>query len=423
MENHCFISKALLDWGYLNARTIVYFMEVNRTYRYRLYPKRETEQMMLETLESCRQTYNEMLDICQSTYEMTGKGLTRFDMNKCIRHGIDFDISQVHSQVLQNVNDRIAKAYANFFRRVKEKQSGKSIDVGYPRYKKYYKSFTYPHTGFKMENNTLYMSKIGVVQIRIGRKQNRINGKIKTLTIKRESSGKWFACFSCIDNIQEKPKVNDKKIGIDVGLEHFANLSDGTMVDNPRFLIRSERRLAKLQRRLSRTKKGSIGREEARLKVAILHERISNQRIDFLHKLSCHIVKEYGFIAIEDLNIKSMVRHPYLAKHISDASWGTFANMLRYKAESAGAELVEVNPSGTSQICSQCRNDVPKTLAQRWHRCPYCGIEMHRDLNASINILTEGTSGKYACGDGSPALEICEHSPSMNQEATQLVGW
>jgi putative transposase len=321
------------------------------------------------------------------------------------------------------VNDRIAKAYANFFRRVKEKQSGKHIEVGYPRHKKYYKSFTYPQDGFKLENNFLIISKIGIVQIRIGRRQNRIQGQIKTLTIKREPSGKWFACFSCIENVPEKQKINDKQIGIDVGLEHFANLSDGTVVDNPRFLIQSERRLAMLQRRLSRTEKGSMGRKDARLRVAVLHEKIANQRRDFLHKLSCHIVKNYGFIAIEDLNIKSMVRHPYLAKHISDASWGMFGRMVHYKAESAGSELAEVNPRKTSQMCSQCKNTVPKTLAQRWHRCPYCGIEMHRDLNASINILTEGTSGKYACGDWSPALALREHSQSMNQEATQLVGW
>jgi putative transposase len=397
-------------------------MEVKRTYRYRLYPKRETEKKMLDTLESCRQTYNEMLNICQSTYEMTGKGLTRFDMNKCIRHGIDFDISQVHSQVLQNVNDRIAKAYANFFRRVKEKQTGKSIEVGYPRHKKYYKSFAYPQSGYELVNNKLRLSKIGNVHVRIGRKQNRIKGEIKTLTIKREPSGKWFACFSCIENTKEKTKVNDKKIGIDVGLEHFANMSDGTVIDNPRFLIQSEKRLAILQRRLSRTNKGSKNRNTARLKVAIMHEKIVNQRRDFLHKLSCHIVKEYGFIAIEDLNIKSMVRHPYLAKHISDASWGAFGNMVRYKAESANGELSEVNPRKTSQMCSQCKNEVPKTLAQRWHRCPYCGIELHRDLNAAKNILTVGTTG-IACGDWSPALEVREHSQSMNQEATQLVGW
>jgi putative transposase len=165
-----------------------------------------------------------------------------------------------------------------------------------------------------------------------------------------------------------------------------------------------------------------MGRKDARLKVAIMHEKIGNQRRDFLHKLSCHFVKNYGFIAVEDLNIKSMVRHPYLAKHICDASWGAFGRMVCYKAESANGELAKVNPRGTSQECSQCRNSVPKTLAQRWHHCPYCGLSLHRDLNSARNILTAGTAGN-ACGDGSSALASLEHSPSLNQEATQLVGW
>jgi putative transposase len=397
-------------------------MEVKRTYRYRLYPKKETQQKMSRTLEICRQVYNETLDICQSTYEMTGNGLTSFDMNKCIRYGIDADISMVHSQILQNINDRIAKSYANFFRRVKEKQTGKNVKVGYPRHKKYYKSFAYPQSGYKLVGGNLKLSKIGIVQVRIGKKQNRIQGKIKTLTIKREPSGKWFACFSCIENIAEKRRINDKKIGMDVGLEHFATFSDGTMIDNPRFLVQSEKRLMKLQRKLSRRKLGSKNRMKARLKVALLHEKISNQRKDFLHKTSCHIVKSYGIIAIEDLNIKNMVKHPYLAKHINDASWGAFGNMVRYKAESANGELAKVDPRGTSQDCSMCGNEVPKTLAQRWHRCPFCGIKMHRDLNAARNIITIGTMGKYACGDGSSALAKREHSLSMNQEAAQLVG-
>jgi putative transposase len=398
-------------------------MEVKKLYRFRLYPSRTIENNMLKTLETCKRTYNEMLDICQATYEMTGKGQTKFDMNRCIRYGVDADISMIHSQVLQNVNDRLAKAYSNFFRRVKEKRLGRNIKVGYPRHKKYCKSFTYPQSGFSIKGKKLMLSKIGMVNIKIGKTQNRINGVVKTLTIKRESSRKWFAIFSCVDNIPEPQMVNDKKIGIDVGLEHFANLSDGQMIDNPRFLIQSERKLKMLQRILSRKKRRSMNRKKAKLKLALMHERISNQRNDFLHKLSHHIVREYGVIAIENLNIRSMVRHPYLAKHISDASWGTFVNMLCYKAESAGTKLVKVNPRGTSQICSQCGHKVPKTLAQRWHFCPMCGLSINRDLNSAINIITEGTSGNYACGDGSSALAMLEHSPSRKQEATQLVGW
>ena len=168
----------------------------------------------------------------------------------------------------------------------------------------------------------------------------------------------------------------------------------------------------------------SMNRKKARLKLALMHERILNQRRDFLHKLSHDIVRDYGTIVIEDLNICSMIRHPFLAKHISDASWGTFARMLCYKAASAGAKLVKVNPYGTSQTCSQCGHKVPKTLAQRWHFCPFCGLSMHRDTNSAKEILTEGTSGIHACGDGSSALaRMLECSLSKKQEATQLVGW
>jgi putative transposase len=399
-------------------------MKVKKSYKYRLYPSRTIENKMKNTLEICRQVYNEMLEINQATYDVTHKGLTRFDMNKCINHGIDADISQVHSQVLQNVNDRIAKAYANFFRRMKERQKGRNVKVGYPRFKKRYRSFTYPQSGFSLEGNKLSLSKIGIMNVRIGKKQNKVAGNVKTLTIKREPSGKWFAIFSCTDVPAEKMKPNRKKIGIDVGLEYFATLSNGKQIDNPRFLIESERRLKILQRRLSRKKLHGNNRNKSRHRVALIHEHISNQRHDFHHQLSHNLIAGYGTIAIEKLNIKSMIRHPYLAKHISDASWGQFARMLKCKAESAGRIVRAVDPKGTSQICSQCGNKVPKTLAQRWHRCPYCGASMHRDLNSAKEILTRGTLENYACGDGSPVLvhKRLEHSPSLKQEAPQLVG-
>jgi putative transposase len=321
----------------------------------------------------------------------------------------------------------MGKAYANFFRRLKEKRAGKKIKVGYPRFKKGYKSFTYPQNehGFSLNENKLHLSKIGNVNIRIGRTQNRPKGQIKTLTVKKEPSGKWFAIFTSIENVKKKHKINNKKIGIDVGLEYFAMLSDGREINNPRFLIESEKKLGILNRKLSRKKIHRKNREKARQKIAILYEHIRNQRHDFQHQLSHRIVSGYGMIAIEKLDIKNMVKHPYLAKHINDASWETFARILCYKAENAGARVLEVDPRGTSQICSVCGNKVPKTLAQRWHRCPYCGASMHRDLNSARNILTVGTTGKYACGDGSSALasqKRFEHSLSMKQETFKAGG-
>jgi putative transposase len=326
---------------------------------------------------------------------------------------------------LQNINDRIDKAYVNFFRRLKEKQAGKKIKLGYPRFKNKYKSFTYPQSGFTLDGNKLHLSKIGKVNVCIGKKQNRVSGKMKTLTIKREPSGKWFAIFSCIDVPVKKLKPNKREIGIDVGLEYFATLSNDKKIDNPRFLFHSEQKLNVLQRRLSRKKLHGKNWQKASHKVALLHEHIANQRYDFHHQLTHKLIIEYGTICYEDLNIKGMVKHPYLAKHIHDASWGQFTRLLKCKAESAGRIAKAIDPRGTSQTCSQCRNKVPKTLAQRWHRCPHCGIKLHRDLNSAKEILTRGTLEKYACGDRSSALfaqSNFEHSLSRKQEIPQLIG-
>jgi len=400
-----------------------------KAYKYRMYPSRIAEKTMIDTLEKCRRTYNELLSINQETYQNAGKGLSKFDMNGCIRY-MGIDVGNVHSQVLQNVSDRASKAFNNFFRRCKEKRSGKHIKVGYPRFKKFgnIKSFTYPQSGYNLDGHILYLSKIGKVNLRIGKKQNMINGDVKTLTIKKMPSGKWFAIFSCeIDTKPKKHKFPKAKVGIDVGLENFATLSNGAIIENHRFLAKSERRLKLLSRRFSRKKKGSNEKNDSRVKLARMHEKISNQRYDFLHKTTRTIANKFGYIAVEDLNIKSMVKHPYLAKHIHDASWGNFIQTLGYKAWSAGGQVVKVNPRGTTQNCSQCGNKVLKTLAQRWHRCPNCGLHISRDLNSAremLNRATAGTAGIYADGDGSSLLEhrIFEGSLSKKLETTQLVG-
>lgn len=393
-----------------------------RSYKYRIYPSKTAEKRMIDTLEACRLAYNELLQIKVATYETTGKSLSKFDLNKCIKQ-LSVDTSSVHSQVLQNVSDRLGKTFQNFFRRVKEKKLGKIIKVGYPRYKKKINSFAYPQNGYNLNNHKLYLSKIGEVGLRIGKKQNKIKGNIKTLTVKRYPSGKWFAIFACEIDIKIQKHTN-KKIGIDVGLENFATLSDGTKIENHRFLVNSEKRLNTLNRRLSRKKKGSNRRNKAKIKLACIHEKISNQRYDFLHKTTKMLVDKFGHIAVENLNIKNMVKHPYLAKHINDASWGNFVRILDYKASSAGCQVDKVNPKGTSQICSQCGHKVPKTLATRWHRCPVCGLHISRDFNSAKIILkraTVGTTGSYAHEDGSSLLEeILEDSPSMKCEAHML---
>ena len=391
-------------------------LSTQRMFKYRLYPTSKQVTIFEKNLSVVCFLYNKLLEARIKAYKNGKKSLHKFDMNNHIvklkrKHP---ELKGVHSQVLQNVSDRVDKAYQNFFRRVKERK-GK---VGFPRFKSFrrYKSITYPQNGHAFINdNKLRLSKIGDVKTILHRP---IQGKIKTLTIKRTPTGKWFAVFSCEISVEtQKHKFPDNKVGIDVGLENFATLSNDVKIENPRYLIASERRLKILQRRLSKKTKGSASRRNARLNVAKLHELIANQRADFLHKLSRFFVQRYGTIAVEDLNIKNMVRHPYLAKHINDASWGTFFRNLTYKAEEAGCEIAKVSPNKTSITCSQCRTDVPKTLAVRWHRCPNCGLNIHRDLNSAKLILskadTVGTTEFQACEEGSSSLgAILESSPS-----------
>ncbi|NYT01772.1 MAG: IS200/IS605 family element transposase accessory protein TnpB, partial [Methanosarcinales archaeon] len=218
-----------------------------------------------------------------------------------------------------------------------------------------------------------------------------IEGKIKRLTVRRSSTGKWFACFSVeIDGLPKPPWKDGSMVGIDVGLESFATLSNGEKIDNPRFFRSEEKALAKAQRRLSRCEKGTPERKKALKVVQRVHERIANRRYDFIHQLSCSLVDRFGLIAFEDLAIKNMLQNRHLAKSISDAAWMMLAITTSYKAESAGSKAVLVDPRNTSQLCSKCGLKVQKSLSDRTHECPQCGLSINRDWNAAINILRLG---------------------------------
>ena len=213
-----------------------------------------------------------------------------------------------------------------------------------------------------------------------------IKGEIKTLTIKR-CADKWYTIFCYGGVVIDKIKPEEKRIGIDVGLESFATLSNGEVIENPKFFRKSEENLAKLQKRLSRKKKGSKNRNKARLKVARQHEKIFNQRNDFLHNQTAEIVRRFKIIAVEKLNVNGMVKNRYLAKSISDAGWSRFVQMLSYKVENTGGKVEQVNPKYTSQICSSCGHKQKMPLNKRIYECNGCGIRIDRDLNASRNIL------------------------------------
>ena len=385
-----------------------------KAFRYRIYPTAKQEKALSQTLDTCRFLYNDALDSRIQCYKQ-GKSISAFDLMKVLAGQHNDYQKQVHSQVLQDALKRLDKAYQNFFRRVKE---GKG-KVGFPRFKNKdrYHSFTYPQSGFRLTNDCkrITLSKIGDIKLKYSR---AVEGKIKTCTVLRDVD-QWFVILTC-ENEVIKFKNNKPEVGIDVGITSLAVLSDGTVIDNPRTLKHSEKKLAKEQRRLSRRIKGSNNREQQKIEVAKVHRRIRRQRSDFLHKLSTNFVNNYGIITFEDLNIKGMLKNHCLAKHISDASWNQLISLTQNKAESAGSEVRLVNPRGTSQKCSQCGKTVKKTLAERTHKCPYCGLVMDRDLNASLNISMAGRARNYSCGDSTSTLKDCpkEQVGSWKQESS-----
>ncbi len=290
------------------------------------------------------------------------------------------DLRGVHSQILQDALKRLDKAFDAFFCRVKA-----GLEPGYPRFKgkRFFNSFTYPQSGFHLDGNKLTLSKIGSMRVRLSRK---IDGKIKTCTIKRQIDG-WFCIFTVEENQSRFfPKTGDT-VGVDVGLENFATLSDGQVIENPRYLRKAENALKIQQRLVSKKRRGGANRKKAVRLLGKKHLKVQNQRRDFFHKTSLQLIREFDEIAVEELNIKGLVKNHHLAKSISDALLGTFRSVLENKAANAGRRVWKVAPHFTSQDCSQCGERVKKSLAVREHRCIGCGLVIHRDHNAALNIL------------------------------------
>ena len=358
---------------------------MRKTYQFRLNPTRSQRSLLNHTLELCRWVYNETLATRKNTWEQEQKTLSLYATNKLLTTWKKDkpELAQVYSQVLQNVQERVDLAFKAFFRRVKAGEK-----PGYPRFRGYgwYDSFTFKQYGFALGEHGLLLSKIGGIQI----VQHRpVEGKIKTLTIRRDAVGNWYACFSC--EVEGAPlPMSTKGVGIDVGLESFATFSTGEKIGNPRFFRRDEKELAKAQRKLSKAEKGTPERAKRRRAVCHIHHRIANRRKDFAHKLSRRIVSEFGIIALEKLNTRGMLQNHSLAKSISDAAWNQLAQYTQYKAENAGRECVLVDPHNTSKMCSRCGTLVEKSLSVRVHDCPVCGLKIDRDENAAINILALG---------------------------------
>lgn len=358
---------------------------IRKSFKFRIYPTKAQVKTLENTLDLCRELYNAALQERRDAWNLNRKSVSCFDQINQLPEikKIREDLKSVYSQVLREPLRNLDKAFQAFFSRIKRKEK-----AGFPRFKSvsHFNSFCYPESGFSLGEDKLHLSKIGKIKIKLHRE---IIGKIKTCTIKRNTCGKWFAMFvvECEKEIFEP--INNS-VGLDVGLTHFATLSNGETISNPRFFKTDEKELAKANKKLSLEKKGTKERIKRRKVVARIHERIGNRRHNFAHQESRKLVNNYDKLFFEDLNIMGMMKNHRLAKAIGDVAWNQIIEYTNYKAENAGRLCRLVNPRNTSQNCSNCGVKVEKTLAVKIHDCSNCGLKMDRDLNAAKNILTLG---------------------------------
>ena len=360
---------------------------MNYNYRYRLNPSDDLRKRLVWTVDTCRQVYNHFHHRLNRHDDTSAYSEQKRlpDLKKWWS-----DLQDVHSKVLQKVVQRL---YDNLSTLKARKENG--YNVGELKWKApgEYQSFTYSQSGFKLKNTSgrtrLWLSKIGDIPITFHRDLPD-DADIKTITVKREPTGKWYAILGIeTDDPPEKPDEVTDAVGIDVGILKYVHDSDGLAVKSPDLSDERER-LERAQRNLSRKEHGSNNWEEQRKTVARRHADLKHKRRDFLHKLSAYYAREYDLVTVEDLDAKGLVELPGNSRNRAGASWGTFLRMLEYKCEREGTYFVAVDPRGTTKECASCGVETDKPLWVREHSCPSCGFEADRDANASWNILSRG---------------------------------
>lgn len=359
---------------------------MRKTFKYRIYASKQTIGKAENWLRLCCDLYNACLQQRIEAYRHNRETVSGFDQaNELVKVKEAFpEYREVSSQVLQEVTERLNKAYQAFFRRAKAHKNGEKS--GFPRFKGKvrYDSFTLKNTGWILDGRYLWIKNVGRFKMNLSR---GIQGEIKTITIQRTATNKWYASFSC-DNVPLKllPESNEV-VGLDVGIKSFlVDSADNPPIWNPKYLKHALKQLRVKQRKLSRAKKGSNRRKDAKLAVAKMHEHVSNQRRDFQHKLAHDYVQNYGVIVYEKLQVKNMEQNHKLARDINDCAWSQFFGFLDCEAEEAGRLILRDNPRNTSRKCHVCgaiNKDL--TLNDREWVCKNCGTIHDRDRNAAYN--------------------------------------
>jgi len=370
-----------------------------KTYKFRLYPNLEQEILINKTFGSCRYVYNYYLNKRIELYKENKQSMS---YNACsadltmLKQQLPW-LREVDKFALQNALRDLDRAYQNFFREIKKVNKNQ----GFPRFKSkhnrqqsYRTSFT--ANNIEVKNGRIKLPKLGWVKIA---QSKDVQGRILNCTITRTCSNRYFVSVCCTDVDITPYEQTGCVIGLDLGIKEFATTSDGDVIEKPKYLAKLEQRLKQEQRKLSRKQKGSKNRNKQRIKVARLHEKIANQRNDFLQKLSTKLIRENQIICLEDLSAKNMMQNHNLAKSISDVSWGEFVRMLQYKALWHNRMIQKADRFyASSQICSVCgyKNTETKDLSIRQWECPECHIKHDRDINAAINIMHEGLRLLYS---------------------------